>query len=203
MRRLKPIRQGALLVLGSLATACSHPVAQMTAGKPSLDEPREAPCSSVVQIDTTGWMLTADTAVGLELLLPRRYVPKHWSSVNEPEGLVAADWWRDNGAQTTIELARLPTHPDTGRNAVVRQRRAAGECLLHTASGPASMLLYRSGLTYVNGQPTEPFLVRVEWPLAHGQRRRLVGAAADSISRDEQIRIATTVRWFRRDSISP
>src|SRR5439155_26889437 len=151
------------------------------AGKPSF-EPREAPCSSVAQIDTTGWMLTADSAVGLELLVPRRYVAKHWSSVKEPEGLVSADWWKDNGAQTTIELARLPAHPDTGRNAVVRQRPAAGECMLHTASGPASMLLYRSGLTYVNGHPTEPFLVRVEWPPAHGRRRRFVGAAADSTS---------------------
>jgi hypothetical protein len=202
MRSLKSVRQLAFLALGSLATACSHTVAQMNAGKSSL-ESREVACSPVVQIDTTDWMLTADSVVGLELLLPRRYVPKHWSSVKEPEGLVSADWWRDNRAQTTIELARLPARPDTGRNAVVRQQPAAGECMLHTASGPASMLLYRSGLTYVNGQPREPFLVRVEWPLAHGQRRRFFGGAADSISRDEQIRIATTARWFRRDSISP
>jgi hypothetical protein len=198
MPRLRFVRHVTLLVLAPLAMACSHTVGQINASKPSF-KPAPA-CASVVQIDTAGWTLTADSAVGVELLLPSRYVAQHWSSVKEPEGLVSADWWRDNRPQTTIELGRLSDRADTARSHVVRQRPVVGECLLHTSSGPASMVVYRSGVTYVNGQTTEPFLVRVEWPSARGQRRRFLGAATDSMSRDEQIRIATTLRWFQRDS---
>jgi hypothetical protein len=194
----KAVRHLALLIFESLATACSHKVAQINAGKPSL-ESREAPCSSVAEIDTSDWTMTADSALGLQLRLPTRYVRKRWAIISEPTGVASADWWRDNGTQTTIELARLPTDQDTGSKESLKQS-AAGECSLRTASGLAAMLLYRSGYTYTNGHPTTPFGVRVEWPATHGVRLRFIGVAVDSISRDEQIRIAATVRWSLRDS---
>src|SRR6478609_6342234 len=106
------IQHVALLVQASLIASCGRTPAQTNAGKPSLAS-REEPCSVVAQIDTTGWMLDADSAVGLELVLPRRYVHKHWTNVKEPPGVVSADWWRDGGARATIELSVRPVRPDS------------------------------------------------------------------------------------------
>lgn len=125
-------------------------------------------------------------------MLPADYVVQRWDDVEGPPGLLTAEWWKDRRPQVTVELSRVPLSLKQQRESKHAQ---FATCTLNTASGVAEMVLLRSGLGYVNGAPTVPYVVTVEWPSVNGTRPRYVGTSTTVAARDQQIRIAQTIRW--------
>lgn len=147
------------------------------------------PCT-IARVDTTGWVLTRNHALGVEFLRPPAYVQKVWDSRRGMGNVV--DWWRDDRPDWTFDIAVVDSL--TGRRgseslrelAVSGQLKDVRRCSLASRAGVADVLLYRSG--------NVPHQLAIMWTADEGRVIRFGASSADSAGRNEQLAIARTMR---------
>ena len=182
-----PIRASATAVFFALVACSSGRVAATAA-------PGLPPCPAA-QVDTTGWVLTRNHALGVEFRRPPRYVLKVWE-VSFPENHRGnkVEWRRDGGIRWMFEFEvadslRAAPHPE-----FLRHLKDARWCSLMTFAGVAEVLLHRSGGATYGGRDVVPYYVAMWLRAGGGRVVRFDSSSADSTGAEEHLAVARTLR---------
>jgi hypothetical protein len=147
---------------------------------------RECPSAAV---DTSAWLLTRDSAVGIEIKYPADYQEKHWESRSDSSGAQVA-FWRD--AVSTVEFNEFQ-----GFWARRGPNPSVAPCLLRTRSAPLQLHLERTVRTLWTGRDTVYFVAKGVFRPAGRPRMLVELGAPDSTALLEQLAMLRTIRFLQ------
>ena len=172
--------------LKSFLLACvvsGNGVAAQGTPTPSI---RECPTGAV---DTSAWLLTRDSAVGIEIKHPADYREKHWESRSDSSGVQVA-FRRD-------AVSRVEFNEFQGFWARRGPNPSVAPCLLQTRSAPLQLHLERTVRTLWTGRDTVYFVAKGLFRPAGKPRILVELGAPDSTGLVEQLAMLRTMRFLR------
>ena len=170
-------------VLLACAAVSGNCVAAQGTPTPSM---RECPTAAA---DTSAWLLTRDSAVGIEIKHPTDYAEKHWESRSDSSGVQMA-FWRD-------AVSRVEFNEFQGFWARRGPNPSVAPCLLRTRSAPLQLHLERTVRTLWTGRDTVYFVANGIFTPAGRPRMLVELGAPDSTALMEQLAMLRTIRFLQ------
>lgn len=148
-------------------------------------KPHECP---VAPVDTSGWVLSRNDDVGIELKHPADYREIHFGSRSDTSGIAAAFW--------CSAASRIEFHEPRGFWSHHAPNRSVAPCLLRMRSAAVPLYIERTVTTQWNGRDTLYFVAKAVFtPPGKPQFLAEIGAP-DSTGLLEQIMILRTIRFL-------